>query len=170
MVMLGIFCYTGGMSEPHEAHIIAFVGLAGSGKSTAVKYLADQGVPKVTVPADAVAEQIIGEVSGLLGAGQHRIVLDDIASWDMYVQLKHAFPGALTVVSLLAPRKQRHHRLNIQTDQPLPEPEATARDLHELAELNKGGVIAMADDFVTNDGSSEELLVQLDALIPAGSR
>ncbi len=35
------------MSSPKDVKIIAFVGLAGSGKSVAVDYLTDRGIPKV---------------------------------------------------------------------------------------------------------------------------
>lgn len=35
------------MSESHNSHIVAFVGLAGSGKSSAVEYLTRKGYPKV---------------------------------------------------------------------------------------------------------------------------
>jgi len=39
-------CYTNNMTQPH-AKIIALVGLAGSGKSSAVEYLTKKGFPKV---------------------------------------------------------------------------------------------------------------------------
>lgn len=39
-------CYTNNMIQPH-AKIIALVGLAGSGKSSAVEYLTKKGFPKV---------------------------------------------------------------------------------------------------------------------------
>ena len=39
-------CYTNNMTQPH-AKIIALVGLAGSGKSSAVEYLTKKGFPKI---------------------------------------------------------------------------------------------------------------------------
>lgn len=39
-------CYTSNMTQPH-AKIIALVGLAGSGKSSAVEYLTKKGFPKI---------------------------------------------------------------------------------------------------------------------------
>ena len=47
------------MSEKENVKIIAFVGLAGSGKSVAVEYLTDKGIPKVYfggVVLDAMTE------------------------------------------------------------------------------------------------------------------
>ncbi len=40
-------CYSIPMTNQKSIHIIAFVGLAGSGKSSAVEYLTERGYPKV---------------------------------------------------------------------------------------------------------------------------
>lgn len=42
-----LVCYTRTMSDKKPVHIIAFVGLAGSGKSSAVGHLTSQGYPKI---------------------------------------------------------------------------------------------------------------------------
>lgn len=46
MYLVYQICYTNNMTQPH-AKIIALVGLAGSGKSSAVEYLTKKGFPKV---------------------------------------------------------------------------------------------------------------------------
>lgn len=46
MYLVYQICYTSNMIQPH-AKIIALVGLAGSGKSSAVEYLTKKGFPKV---------------------------------------------------------------------------------------------------------------------------
>lgn len=43
----GFFCYTIHMSEQPPVKILAFVGLAGSGKSSAVEYMTNLGYPKI---------------------------------------------------------------------------------------------------------------------------
>lgn len=42
-------CYNVFMTEKHSTKILAFVGLAGSGKSSAIDYLTEKGFPKVYV-------------------------------------------------------------------------------------------------------------------------
>jgi len=46
MYLVYQICYTSNMIQPH-AKIIALVGLAGSGKSSAVEYLTKKGFPKI---------------------------------------------------------------------------------------------------------------------------
>lgn len=46
MYLVYQICYTSNMTQPH-AKIIALVGLAGSGKSSAVEYLTKKGFPKI---------------------------------------------------------------------------------------------------------------------------
>lgn len=46
MYLVYQICYTNNMTQPH-AKIIALVGLAGSGKSSAVEYLTKKGFPKI---------------------------------------------------------------------------------------------------------------------------
>lgn len=44
---MGGVCYTEGMNHHENVKIVAFVGLTGSGKSTAVDYVTEKGYPKV---------------------------------------------------------------------------------------------------------------------------
>lgn len=185
------------MSNQKPIHIIAFVGLAGSGKTTVIDHLTEKGYPKVyfgsiimdalkaagleptrenqlamraklqnDLGEEAVTQRVIDQVRHLAEAGQHVIVLDGPGTWGAYRMVKHAFPGELTIVALLTSRHHRHHRLVIRTHDPLTEDESTERDLDEIEVLGKGNVIAMADYFVTNDGTPDELLATVDQLLP----
>ena len=126
------------MSEKENLKIIAFVGMSGSGKSVAVDFLTDKGIPKVyfggmiykemekrgiertldgesekkfremireTEGKDWVVRQVIDEVYNLVDAGQKRIVLDGVYSWTEMKTLKHEFPGVMTFVAIVVPKK-----------------------------------------------------------------
>ena len=176
--------------------ILAFVGLAGAGKSSAVDYLAARGIPKVyfggilydamreasieiTPDSQAVFREQIREREGkdfivkraikqtndLIGAGQHRILLDGLYTWTEYKILKRAFPGELKVVAIVAPKHIRHHRLANRPARPFNEREATERDWREIEHLEKGGPIAIADHFIANSHSLDALHHDIDQLI-----
>lgn len=184
------------MSEHHHTKIIAFVGMPGSGKSTAVEYLTEKGYPKVYFGGviydamreagieitpesqttfreeirkregkDFVANRIIKQINNLINAGQHRIIADGLYSWTEFKLLKHAFPGELSVVAILAPRHVRHHRLANRPDRPFTAEEAKQRDWSEIENLEKGGPIAMADHFIVNASDIDSLDTAIDAIL-----
>jgi dephospho-CoA kinase len=184
------------MKHHENLKIIAFVGLAGSGKSSAVDYLTEKGYPKVYFGGivleevqkrgleltqaneqpireelrekegkDFVVKRIISQIHDLVAAGQHRIVADGLYTWTEYKALKHEFPGELHVVAIVAPRHLRHHRLTKRPVRPLTEREADQRDWAEIENLEKGGPIAIADYFISNNGSLDHLHEQIDAIV-----
>lgn len=114
---------------------------------------------------DQVLDQVISEVHNLIDAGQHRIVIDGLGVWDSYKRLKHEFPGNLLIVALTAQRHIRIRRLANRAEKPLSEPQVNARDYDEIETLNKGGVLAMADHFLFDNGSLEMLHTQIDELL-----
>ena len=176
--------------------IVALVGMAGSGKSTAVEHITKLGYPKVYFGGviyeamreagidinpesqasfreeirtregdDFVAKRIITQIKNLIEAGQKHIVADGLYSWTEYKALKHAFPGELTVVAVLAPKTLRHHRLSQRPDRPFTEEEATKRDWAEIEDIEKGGPIAIADHFIINDGNPEQFYEKIDEIL-----
>lgn len=181
------------MTHHQHLKILAFVGLSGSGKSTAVEYITQKGIPKVYfggivldamkaagLPHEEAAERsfreelrekegkdfivnrIIEQIHHLAEAGQHRIVADGLYTWTEYKLLKKAFPGELTVVAVVAPKHLRHHRLETRPVRPLTQQEASERDWAEIEHLEKGGPIAIADHYVTNDGNVDHFYKQID--------
>ena len=184
------------MSIEKNVKIIAFVGLAGAGKSVAVDYITEKGYPKVYFGGiiyaamneagikitpesqqkfrediraaegkDFVVKRVIKQTNDLINAGQHHIVLDGLYSWTEYKILKHEYPGELSVVAIVAPKKLRHHRLANRPERPFTAEEANQRDWTEIEGLEKGGPIAIADHFVINNGNLEHLYAQLDGII-----
>lgn len=184
------------MSERRNLKIVALVGLAGSGKSTAVEYFTDHDYPKVYFGGivldamreegiehtadnekrfreelrekhgkDVVVNRIVEQINGLAGAGQRRIIADGLYTWTEYKVLKKAFPGELTLVAIVAPRHTRYHRLSQRPIRPLTSTEAYERDQSEIENLEKGGPIAIADHYIINDGSREDLEKRLEKLV-----
>src|SRR5206468_11072580 len=107
----------------------------------------------------------VQQIRDLVAAGQHRIVADGLYTWTEYKVLKKAFPGELTVVAVVAPRHLRHHRLSQRPVRPLTDVEATQRDWAEIENLEKGGPIAIADHYISNDHDLESLHHQVDSLL-----
>lgn len=184
------------MTVNKDIKILAFVGLAGSGKSVAVDYIVAKGYPKVYFGGvildamteaglehtqenekpfreeirnregkDYVAKRIVSQIHGLIDAGQHRIIADGLYSWTEYKTLKHEFPGELNVIAIVAPKKVRHHRLQNRPVRPLTPAETDQRDWAEIENLEKGGPIAIADHFIMNDGSIDNLHTQIDQVL-----
>lgn len=181
------------MTTISNTKIVAFVGLTGSGKSSAVDYLSARGYPKVYfggIVLDAMTEaglehtqenekpfreelraregkdfvvlRIIKQINSLIEAGQRRIVADGIYTWTEYKVLKSAFPGELTVIAVVAPKRLRHRRLNDRPIRPLTNTEASERDWAEIENLEKGGPIAIADYYIMNDTDLDTLHQKID--------
>jgi len=114
---------------------------------------------------DFVAKRIITQIHGLLDAGQHRIVADGLYTWTEYKALKKEFPGELTVVAIVTPKRLRHRRLLTRPIRPLTQAEADQRDWAEIENLEKGGPIAIADHYVMNDGDMDHFHQQIDVIL-----
>lgn len=114
---------------------------------------------------DFIVNRIIDQIHDLIAAGQHRIVADGLYSWTEYKALKKTFPGELTVVAVVASKHLRHHRLSRRPVRPLNQEEASKRDWAEIENLEKGGPIAIADYYVINNQSLDELHQQIDDIL-----
>lgn len=181
------------MSDAKNVKIIAFVGMPGAGKSSAVDYVTAKGYPKVyfggvvlqalkdagldQTPAnermmreklrqeegpDVIVARITQQLHDLIAAGQRRIIADGLYSWTEYKYLKHAFPGEMNLIAILAPRSLRHRRLSKRPVRPLQPQEALERDWAEIEKLEKGGPIAIADHYIINTGDLTHLYTQID--------
>ena len=181
------------MTQPY-AKIIALVGLAGSGKSSAVEYLTEKGFPKIYFGGviykamdeagiektwdnqqqfreeirrregkDFVIKRVIKNIHDLINAGQNKIVLDGLYTWSEYKFLKHEFPGQVVVIAIVTPKYLRYQRMTKRIERPMQPHEVDQRDWSEIENLEKGGPIAIADYFIINDGSLEQLHQKIDA-------
>lgn len=114
---------------------------------------------------DFVAKRIIAQLHSLLDAGQHRIVADGLYTWTEYKALKQEFPGELTIIAIVAPKRLRHRRLLTRPVRPLTQAEADQRDWAEIENLEKGGPIANADYYLANDKNVDDLRSSVDKML-----
>lgn len=114
---------------------------------------------------DFVAKRIITQIHDLINSGQHHIVADGLYSWTEYKAFKHEFPGEFTVIAVVAPKKLRHHRLASRPIRPLTAEEANLRDWAEIEGLEKGGPIAIADHYIINETSVDDLHNQVEKVL-----
>ena len=150
------------MTKQKSLSIIAFVGLPGSGKTTAAAHLATLGAPHIT---SGDTEEIIQEITHIADAGQRLIALDDLASWEQCLAIKHAFPGTLSVVALTAKPAIRYHRLSNRDFDTLSLHDAQERDYAILHASEKAEPIAAADYTIVNEGHLASLVAELDAIV-----
>jgi len=114
---------------------------------------------------DFVVKRVVKQTQELIEAGQHHIVLDGLYSWTEYKILKHEFPGELSVIAIVAPKRLRHRRLANRPERPFSQAEADQRDRSEIENLEKGGPIAIADHYIMNDSDLEKLYKQVDEVL-----
>lgn len=179
---------------PHiPTTILVFVGLAGSGVSTAVTYCSQKGIPKVDVNAlidtafksenycispevrdqfrdehrTYLIQKAIEQITRLSQSGQHTVVLDGLYSWTELKVLKKHFPGEVTTIALFSPLSLRHRRLAERTKEPLTQSKVDARDRFEIECLEKGGPIATAKHIIYNDAGEDALFDAIDTIVTA---
>ena len=114
---------------------------------------------------DWVVRQVIEEAKGLISAGQKRVVLDGLYTWTEYKILKKEFPGQMSVVAVVVDKAIRHKRVGKRPDRPFNTEEIQERDRSEIENLEKGGPIAMADYYLLNNSSVEELEAGVDEVL-----
>lgn len=114
----------------------------------------------------AYAVRISKQVEEFFEQGQRYVVVDGLYSWTEYKIFKESFGERAIIIAVVAPRFVRHTRLTTRAVRPLTEEEADARDYAEIENLEKGGPIANADYFLSNDGAVETLETALEKLLP----
>ena len=77
---------------------------------------------------DWVVRQVIKETDALIEAGQRRIVLDGVYSWTEYKTLKQKYPGELTFIAVVVPKKLRYKRVAARPERPFNRAEIMERE------------------------------------------
>jgi len=174
--------------------IIAVVGMAGAGKSSASACLKkkgftvlrfgdqtdiglqEQGLPKTEKNERAYREGLRKELGMAAYAikmkprvekalkTNNQIVLDGLYSWEEYEYLEKNIPD-FCLVCIYARPEIRYERLTNREERPLSKETARSRDFAELVNLNKGGPIAMADYLIKNNSSLTDFHEKLDKLL-----
>jgi len=174
--------------------LLAIVGMAGAGKSTAVFHLATRGWPvvyfgQITLdeierrdlePKPDIEQQVReslrrthGEdayakfsLSKILHHLQHKpTVVDGLYSWAEYKFLRTHVPNPMYVIAICVQRFLRYERLLKRPTRPLKPEDAEKRDIAEIENIQKGGPIAIADFTLLNDGTEDELRHCVDTIV-----
>lgn len=175
--------------------LFALVGLCGSGKSVAADVFKEKKIPgvyfgKLTLeelekrglPVNEENEKKFREelrrehgmaAYAILSLPKIRalaetndaIYIDGLYSWDEYKILRKEFGSKLILIALHTHKRLRYERLVQRKVRPLDNAAAEARDLSEIENLAKGGPIAFTDHLLENNGSVEELIAKLDAIL-----
>lgn len=174
--------------------IVAVVGMCGSGKSVltgffeekgwkkvyfggvTMKELEKRGLPRNEQNERAVREELrqtygkaafaillLDEIESL--AKDNNVVLDGLYSWQEYKVLKERFGDDLCVLCIATNSGIRYSRLACRDIRPLTREESLSRDVSEIENIEKGGPIAIADYYITNNGDVEELKNQFEAFL-----
>lgn len=114
---------------------------------------------------DVYARRIIAQIEGLVADGQNTIIVDGLYSWSEYKVFKERFGDRACIIAISAPRKLRHARLANRPVRPLTSQEVTAREYAEIENIEKGGPIANADYTIGNEGSTEQLITDLELVL-----
>ena len=174
--------------------LVAIVGMCGSGKSDATEWFVERGwdrvyfggvtmeeLKKKGLPVTPENEK--AEREGLrrefgMAAYAHKlkdtileklekgnVVLDGLYSWSEYKYITENISSELVVICIVTDRHLRYARLAQRPFRPLTAEQAVGRDYSEIENLEKGGPIAIADRFVSNNGSREEFRRAIVALL-----
>jgi dephospho-CoA kinase len=114
----------------------------------------------------AYAIRILSQIEGYFEKDNSYVVVDGLYSWTEYKIFKDSLGERAVIIAITTPRHIRHARLANRPVRPLTEQEATTRDYAEIENLEKGGPIANADYYLLNTGTREQLLVELDKILP----
>lgn len=128
---------------------------------------------RVTYGPAALAILNIPKLDELLLKGN--VVADGLYSWEEYKTLKQKYGDEIIkILAIVASSKTRHDRLSERKLNPndtkavyraLTKEEAVSRDFDQIEKLNQGGPIAMADYFIINEGSKENLVKDVDTIL-----
>lgn len=179
--------------------VIAIVGMAGSGKSVASNYFEKKGYERIhfgsvimnklqeeNMEVNPQNEKIMrerlrqehgmGVIAKLLlptikeKLKEKNVVLDSLYSWEEFLTLQQEYPHNLRLIGILADKQKRYERMQKRKIRPFTPKEAKERDISEIENLTKGGVIAFADYYIYNSGNLDDYYQRLDEIIKTISK
>lgn len=167
--------------------IVAVVGLCGAGKSEATQVFLDNGFARVyfgdatfeemkrqNLPLTPENERKVREelrakndmaiyaklsekkISDAYNSGKN-VVVESMYSWSEYKYLKEIYGENFKVLAIVVDKDLRTKRLSIRPHRPLTAEQVVTRDYTEIENIEKGGPIAIADHFIINNDSLDEL-------------
>jgi dephospho-CoA kinase len=174
--------------------VIGIVGMPGSGKSVLAEMFSNAGWGKVyfgsvtlkeldrqqlpyneanekyireglraELGEDAYAKYLLPEILEL--SKVRPVIIDGLYSWSEYLYLKNNLKEHLKILAVVTNSQSRYDRLKFREKRPLTQEQAISRDHAEIEKLSKGGPIAIADYYITNNGTLKEFSGKFQALI-----
>lgn len=112
-----------------------------------------------------MAQIAMPRLKQLLTSGKN-VVIDNMYSWSEYKLLKEEFKDQFVTLAILANPELRYNRLLNRKEESgrsySSTDEVKGRDYSEIEAIEKGGPIAMADFYIVNEGSEEELAANIE--------
>ncbi|MGI6443902.1 MAG: AAA family ATPase [Candidatus Dojkabacteria bacterium] len=93
------------------------------------------------------------------------VVVESLYSWSEYKYLKEIYKDSFKLLAVVTDRDLRAERLKNRPHRPLTDEEVTSRDYSQIENTETAGPIAIADHFVLNNGTFEELKKQVQEYI-----
>jgi len=178
-----------------DKKIIAILGLPGSGKSEAIKYLTQtykwpkvyfgditfDEIKKRKLEINEKNEKLVREkLRKKFGKSYYAketlkkirkirdakiILVESLYAWQEYLVFKKAFGNSFFTIAVYASPKIRYQRLAKRKFRPLGLKEARNRDYSQLENLEQGGPIAISDFTVNNETKYKNFYKQLTGVI-----
>ena len=79
--------------------------------------------------------------------------------------LKNKYGNDLVIVAVVTNSAVRYERLSTREIRPLTPQQACSRDYAEIENSEKGGPIAIADYYIVNNGTVEQMAMQFESFI-----
>lgn len=174
--------------------VLAIVGMAGSGKSEIAKVFEQRGYGRIRF-GDITDEEVKRRGLELNEENERRVreslrkeygmaayavlnaarinkvlntssvIVDGLYSWEEYVLLSQRYGPNFKVLAVYTSPETRYERLASRKERGLTPEEARQRDYAEIANLNKGGPIAMANFTIVNETTLDELKKETERVI-----
>lgn len=179
--------------------IIAIVGMCGSGKTVATELFEKAGYKKVYfgaitfdeiakrgLPVNEANERLIREEFRASGDKaiyarlnlpkieeyykQGNVVVESMYSWSEFKLLKEHFGDNFEVLAIVTNANLRRERIAIRPVRPFSYEESKSRDYAEIENIEKAGPIAIADYYITNNGSEAEFKQKVQDFVDTYTR
>lgn len=105
---------------------------------------------------DAYAKLALPKIKAALEEND-LMLIDGLYGWSEYLYLRENIEAEIILGCVQAPRNLRYQRLARRDERSLSSEESWQRDVAEIEKLEKAGPIAVADDYILNDATHDDL-------------
>ena len=173
--------------------IIAIVGMCGAGKSEATTYFENKGFERVYFGAITFDEmkkrgleptqdnerkireefRANGDMAIYAKLNEEKVrnayqkgnvVIESMYSWSEYKYIKEIFGDAFEVICIVVDKDLRKSRISKRATRALNSAEIDKRDYTEIENIEKGGPISIADYYILNNGSMNDLYKECEKI------